>query len=191
MINDKDIKRGNFIVFEGIDDKKLGEQISNLKDYFYDCLKEPSIIKINTITIPLEKITAAYFQLVEDTIQPLLNEGITVIAQRYTISALVYNLLNGRMMDELLQEYKTALMPDITFYIDTSYSCFAEKSDHEKSKEIYHHTVTRKQVEDTYHKALRTPLAGYNVKLFNRIDNIFIKAAIPGIIFNYKSKGIL
>lgn len=135
--------RGLFITFEGGDGSGKTTQITLLKDYLVKkgidavTLREPGGIviseKIREILLDnryteMDQVTemllyaASRAQLVAQVIQPALDNGTTVICDRYVDSSYIYQgFARGLGMDlvKTINDIATQnLMPDITFFMD-------------------------------------------------------------------------
>lgn len=142
------MKRGKFITFEGGEACGKSTQIKLLKDYIasrpdkedFVFIREPGGTKLGenirelllnyeedspTPKSELLLFLASRAQLFEKVILPALNEGKTVIADRFFDSTVAYqgfarNILNA---DEILDLHKIILgnfKPDLTFYLKIS-----------------------------------------------------------------------
>lgn len=137
------MKRGKFIVFEGIDGSGKSTQAKMLYDFFrtkegkkmlggrgVQLTEEPTPgaamirralqgdMKLEPETLQL-LFSADRAEHVAKEITPWLNKGITVICDRYFFSTLAYGGLTADM-DWLWEVNKKFLMPDIVFFIDAS-----------------------------------------------------------------------
>lgn len=138
----KPLPRGMFISFEGGDKAGKSTLIQNLKKRFIattvvttrepgGCLLGEEIRKILLSTHLEGKISAwaelalflaARAQHVEEVILPALQEGKTVLCDRFGDSSLVYQgggrKLGMDCVEKLTQIFSQNLIPDITFYLD-------------------------------------------------------------------------
>lgn len=131
-------KRGKFIAFEGIDGSGkttqawlLADKILNLSKYFHLLLtrepyKETEIRKIlrqdDDPYSQAEKLAELFVndrkKHVNEIILPNLNKQVHVISDRYKLSTLVYQSIQGVEFNKLLQMHSGLPVPDITFFID-------------------------------------------------------------------------
>jgi len=131
------MKKGLFIVFEGPDGSGQTTQAEMLADWFemngfkVKLTKEPTNnviggiirsilrgeLKVSIRTLAL-LFAADRSHHVEIEIEPLLNRGVTVISDRYTLSTLVYESINGLSIEWLLKINELFPKPDIMFILD-------------------------------------------------------------------------
>ena len=131
------MKKGLFIVFEGPDGSGQSTQAEMLADWFerngfrVKLTKEPTNnviggiirsilrgeLRVSIRTLAL-LFAADRSHHVETEIEPLLKKGITVISDRYTLSTLVYESINGLKVEWLLKINELFPKPDITFILD-------------------------------------------------------------------------
>ena len=164
-------KRGIFITFEGTDGSGKSTQIrmleSWLKDQGYKALltREPGGTpiseKIRSIILDKQNSEMSYMtetllyaasraQHVDQIIRPALNEGITVISDRFVDSSIVYQGY-GRKLGQSVEEinrYATGdCIPDVTFLLKLNPKTGIKRAsggDHDRieSEELnYHETV--------------------------------------------------
>jgi len=139
-----DIKKGMFIVFEGLDGCGKTTQAQMLAEFFkrqgikYAYVREPGGTKVgdqlrSILLNPETELTqwgevlllaAARAQLVQDVILPALTRGETVICDRYLFSSLAYQGYGLELDVDLVRrinlEAVQELMPDWTFMLDIS-----------------------------------------------------------------------
>jgi len=141
------MKKGRFIVFEGIDGCGkttqiwiLAEYISKLNKYNHILVtREPYKIKeirkiLQTKEEPEKhaKILTELFikdreKHINSLINPNLKKGIYVISDRYKFSTIVYQSIQGIPIKKLIERHKGMPIPDITFIIDTPAEIAAER----------------------------------------------------------------
>ena len=133
------MKKGYFITFEGPDGAGKSTQIEYLKEYFEErgletlCTREPGGTRMSEIIreILLDKgnadmtarteallYAASRAQLVEEVIQPAINDGKIVICDRYIDSSIAYQGFGrdlGPKVAEINKFAVNALEPDLTF----------------------------------------------------------------------------
>jgi dTMP kinase len=91
---------------------------------------------------------------VQNEIRPALEDGITVVADRYTLSSLAYQ--------SLVADYNwvkainaQALRPDLTLFLSVSPQvCMRRMKARRKQAEIYEELSTLEQIEASYHRAI-------------------------------------
>ena len=133
------MKKGYFITFEGPDGAGKSTQIEYLKEYFEErgletlCTREPGGTRMSEIIreLLLDKenadmtarteallYAASRAQLVEEVIQPAINDGKIVICDRYIDSSIAYQGFGrdlGPKVAEINKFAVNALEPDLTF----------------------------------------------------------------------------
>lgn len=132
------MKRGKFIVFEGIDGSGKSTQVWMLARYLSDLNKynhvlltrEPwkntdirKILQEDEDPYSRAKKLAELFtddrrEHCKKVILPQIREGVHVISDRYSFSTLVYQKTQGVPLSELLKMHKGLLIPDLIFIID-------------------------------------------------------------------------
>ena len=132
------MKRGKFIVFEGIDGCgkstqiwKLAKYLSELSKYNHVLVtrnpyKSREIREILTLKEPAETQAEKLAELfikdreehVNELVKPHLEKGHYVICDRYLFSTLAYQAAQGLPMKKLIELQKHFPLPDITFIID-------------------------------------------------------------------------
>ena len=148
----KTSKKGYFITVEGSDGVGKSTQIKNIEKYFRNIgsdvvlTREPGGTnigeKLRSILLdvsnkemdPLTEMliyAASRAQHVKEVIIPALNEGKTVISDRYIDSSLAYqgygrNL--GRCVEDVNKYATDGIMPDKTFWLDLLPSLGRERS---------------------------------------------------------------
>jgi len=131
-------KKMPFIAFEGLDGSGLSTQAFELSKWFKNqgyevyLTKEPTDgligslirgvlrkeVKVDVKTLAL--LFAADRMLhVNNTILPLLNDGVIVISDRYRLSSYAFQSLEIDDVDWLKYINKKSIAPDLTFIIDT------------------------------------------------------------------------
>jgi dTMP kinase len=132
------MKRGRFIVFEGIDGCGKGTQFSMLANYLYKLNKYNHIImtrepwkdreirKILSKDEPAEQQAEKLAELfvkdrkehVSELIIPSLRKGIDVISDRYALSTICYQQAQGMSLEKLKGMHAGVLVPDVIFILD-------------------------------------------------------------------------
>ncbi len=129
------MRKGKFIVFEGLDGSGKTTQVRNLKSYFEEkqrkvfFTREPTDGPIGTM---IRRLASGQFNLsslggqllfcadreyhLTNEIEPALNEGVDVVCDRYMLSTIVYGGRENR--DLLLQINSRYRFPDLTLIFD-------------------------------------------------------------------------
>lgn len=143
------IKKGKFIVIDGIDGCGKGIQAKLLVNYFFDRDKK------NHILLTREPYNSRYYaeirQLLKKGVEPkdnaellaklfvkdrrihaklienLLNRGIYVVCDRYKYSTLVYQQTQGMSFKKLFEMHKGILIPDLAIIIDAPVDIVLER----------------------------------------------------------------
>lgn len=163
--NNNPVKKGSFIVFEGIDGsgkttqiRLLNERLKKEGKYCYITM-EPTDSPIGSLIHQImtgriksdNKVIAALF--VADRLDHILNdvngiihkinEGTTVVSDRYYFSSYAYHSID-MPMDWVIQaneESRKLLKPTITFFLDTSPDVAIERI----AKNRFHHELFEKK----------------------------------------------
>ncbi|MEM4182107.1 MAG: dTMP kinase [Candidatus Pacearchaeota archaeon] len=134
------MRRGLFIVFEGIDGSGKTTQAIKFANYLFSKNKYKNVLltrepyedkKIREILHleenPYSKAELLSKLFVEDrkkhlkkVIWPALKRNIDVVCDRYSLSTLAYQQAQGVQLKKLLKMHKGLLIPDIIFLIDIS-----------------------------------------------------------------------
>lgn len=103
----------------------------------------------------------------EDTIRPLIEEGKTVIADRYILSSLAYQGLEIDDINWLMEINSKALEPDLTIMIDVSAEVAKQRIEENRVKtEIYETKKQLSRVRSQYKKCVRKlKNDGYDVRI--------------------------
>lgn len=132
------MKRGRFIVFEGIDGSGKGTQFSMFADYLFKLNKYNHIIltrnpwksrEIRGILRLEESAEKQAEKLAElfvndrkeqasEIIVPNLRKGIDVISDRYLLSTICYQQAQGMSAEKLKLMHRGVLVPDLIFILD-------------------------------------------------------------------------
>jgi dTMP kinase len=130
------MRKGNFIVLEGIDlsgktthSKKLANWIKS-KNYRVVATEEPTAGSIGKIIrkylnfgIGSPAVYALLFaadrmEHIEKVINPLLSEGVIVISDRYVESSIAYQVAEGLEVEWIESINRFAIEPDLTILLD-------------------------------------------------------------------------
>lgn len=152
------MKRGQFIVFEGIDGCGKTSQLKFFSEFLFSHDKHNHVLTTRepykTLEIrklvkddpdPLsgaEKMTQIFLddrkQHVEELITPALDKGWHVVSDRYKLSTIAYQSAQGLPMEHLIQIQSDLPVPDMTFIIDLPANIAAQRMALEKEREAVH-----------------------------------------------------
>ena len=141
MNNENKTKKGKFIVIEGADGSGKSLVINKLKELYKDrsdiiFVKEPSFSKFGgslsrliksykdsiTAETKMYLFMAARCELIDNIIIPALNEGKTVICERFALSTYAYQCSEDdsliKILTESLNKLSSRINVDYTFYIN-------------------------------------------------------------------------
>jgi len=169
------MKRGKFIVIEGIDGSGKGTVLKSLSQYLYDrdknnhlfLTREPYITQyatevrqlLKTISEPRQHAEQFAELFVKDRrahaiiIEHLLNEGIQVISDRYKHSTLVFQQTQGLSLAYLIDLHRGLIIPDITIIIDVPAEIAMERINLDKvrsHKEVFEQIGFLKLLRENY-----------------------------------------
>ncbi len=156
------MKKGKFIVIDGIDGCGKGTQIKLLVDFIFDSDKK------NHIFLTREPYNSEYYaeirRLLKEGINPkdnaellaelfvkdrkvhveligdFLNSGIHVVCDRYKYVTLVYQKIQGVSFEKIFEMHKGILAPDLAIIIDTPVDVALErvvKDSNRSHKEVF------------------------------------------------------
>ena len=181
-----------FIVFEGIDGCGKGTQILNAIDLLKDhttlfVTKEPSTLKTGKLIKRLlkeqddpktnaELFTNLYTKDRKEhnkIILKQLNQGHTVICDRYYYSTIAYQQAQGDNIKKILKKSKKFLVPDLTLVIDIPAETAMQRlKARGKKKEKFEKQKFLEELRETY---LKMPYYGKILdKNSDRKENIII-----------------
>lgn len=176
--------KGLFIALEGIDASGKSTQVELLRKELEDGGKEVVIKnpfegelgifirkilsgELNVPTVALQYLISANRHVQQEEIIRHLEEGKTVIIDRYIWSAVVYGIfdkgaddvdstMNWLLVEQsILSMYHRFLMPDFTFYLDISTETSVRRLDEmNKKKEIYEDEIKIAKIEEIYKKVI-------------------------------------
>jgi len=150
--------RGKFIVFEGIDGSGKGTQINLCVEKLYNKSKNYDIYLTREPTRLFSEIrrnlrestsitdNAGWFatQFINDRkehlqkmIKPALLNGTHVICDRYKLSTLVYQSLQGVNYENLIEAHKGLLVPDLTIVLDCPIEITADRIRDREALDIF------------------------------------------------------
>ncbi|MDP3734113.1 MAG: hypothetical protein Q8R37_02700 [Nanoarchaeota archaeon] len=182
-------QRGTFIAFESADNLPLFWHSANVEKYLQECLKMEEVITINPYQ-GSSPTPSSLTSLYNTTITFLLNEGFTVIAERYTLSAIVHEVMKGNALTTVIEKYQDIPVPDITFYLNLSTFAYQNENNVEHNLFVNNGSpcICKESMHKIYEELIRTPLAGGDVFKFSKVDKNFVAAALPGTVYNYLRK---
>lgn len=164
-------RRMPFIVFEGSDGSGLSTQAFELKEwlekkkYEVHLTKEPTDgligslirgvlrkeLKVDAETFAL-LFTADRMLHINNTILPLLNDGVIVISDRYRLSSYAFQSLDIDI-DWLKKINEKSITPDLTFIIDTPpLICMRRIQKQRFHVELYEEIDKLEKIREFYHK---------------------------------------
>lgn len=137
------MKKGKFIVFEGLNGCGKGTQIEKIHNYLLvlgkavpifttgepnnfdkNGIKAREMLKAEGDPYPNQLKAMKYFAENRKThnkiLGPLLEKGVFVISDRYYYSNLAYQHAQGVSYKKIASENKEAIRPDLTFILDTT-----------------------------------------------------------------------
>jgi len=175
-------KRGIFVCIEGIDASgkttHARKLVENLRSKGFNAVytTEPTLGEIgkfirNHVLQGQERVSSIMEALlfavdriehVENTIKPALQEGKTVVSDRYVYSSLAYQGAAGLDLKWIEEINKFAIQPDLTIYIDIPAEVVFERLKREKS--VMENFQTQHRVREIYLKFVAdgklTPING-------------------------------
>jgi dTMP kinase len=167
------MKKGKFIVIEGLDGSGKSAQVDLLSDFLkqkgYDVLlrNEPTsdskigrkirqILKGEIKAAPMERqklFVQDRKEHLENKIIPALNEGKIVICSRYFFSTIAYGTADGLEMETLVNMNKDFLLPDATIIINVSpKECIRRIEERGQIKELFEKEKKLEKVSEIYKK---------------------------------------
>lgn len=204
------MQKGKFIVFEGIDGSGKSTQLKMLAETLREngikCVEtlEPTFGTVGTVLHDIlsgkkkadPKVTAALFVAdrldhltnAENGVIKMLEEGITVICDRYYFSSYAYQSV------EVPSEWVIAanrlaaetLRPDCTLFIDVSPKVAMERiSNNRETTELYETEERLSAVREGYFKAFERMKDEENIKVFDGDKPVFeIAEEIKKFVFS-------
>lgn len=167
---------GKFIVFEGLDGSGQTTEAELLGDFLTEKGEEVLITKeptgdsepgrkIRRILNAEEKMPSPleFQQLyvqdrkwhLDNVIVPALEQGKTVISDRYFFSTFAFGSSEGASIEELYKLNEGLLMPDIVFFLDVNpKTCVRRIEGRGKKKEFFEKEEKLEKVYGNYRKAL-------------------------------------
>lgn len=125
-----------------------------------------------------------------ETAQFFMKEGFIVIAERYTLSAIVQEVMNGKNNNAAIEEYKDFPVPDLTFYLNLSTFAYQDENNPHYNLVVNNGSpcICHEKIGKIYEELIPLPYAGREVSKFSKVDKKFVAAALPGTVFNYLKK---
>jgi len=154
------MKKGKFIVLEGIDYCGKGTQSAILARYFFNkdkkspvvLTREPTMLTeegrtirnlLMTMKNPLEGAEKLFHLYVEDRkkhvnqfIQPALDFGAIVISDRYKYSTIAYQGAQGNPIEKIIEAHYGLLIPDLAIVLDITPEEYAERATKERGTHV-------------------------------------------------------
>jgi dTMP kinase len=169
--------RGVFIVFEGLDGAGTTTQAETLASWLseqgnqVELTGEPSTGPIGGVTRSIidgrlsTDPSALALMFAADRVDHLYNSangivsllrgGVSVISDRYVLSSLAYQAVQGMAVEWLLQINAAAVVPDVTVFIDAEVGvCLARITRRSKRDELFHSRRQLKLIESAYKRVL-------------------------------------
>jgi len=184
-------KRMPFIVFEGLDGSGLSTQSFELKKWLekkgYEVYltKEPTDgligslirgvlrkeLKVDAKTLAL--LFAADRMLhINNTILPLLNEGVIIISDRYRLSSYAFQSLEVDI-DWLKRINEKSITPDLTFIIDTPpLICVRRIQKQRFHIELYEEIEKLEKIQEFYHELAKGESNTFLIDGNNPVKNV-------------------
>ena len=201
------MRRGKFIVFEGIDGCGKGTQLKLSSSYLLDFSKDIILFLTREPTKDFSQIRKemASGKAVEDKrrwyaeqftqdrrnhcekyIVPNLEKGVHVLSDRYYYSTLAYQQSQGLSFEELLamqKQYPEILIPDLVLIYDCPADIAFERRKEGGATDIFERDLNfQKKLRENYLK-LRETLPAENIFIINSRNPV-------EVVFN-ETKGIL
>jgi len=146
----KKMRKGKFIVFEGIDGCGKSTQARILADRLVVLLtQEPYDSQISErVRKVLREESSPYSRAeelaglfiedrrihVEEYILPRIKDGENVVSDRYDLSTIAYQATQGIDINDLIERHRGLLVPDVTFLVDTPVEVCMERTDRQEKK---------------------------------------------------------
>ncbi len=193
------MKKGKFIVIEGVDGAGKGTQIELLKKYLkyknqidnFVFVKEPggtnqgeeirkTILKYNLNSITeILLFYASRNELIKDVIEPAIKQGKNVISDRYELSTFAYQIYgrennSNRKLIEFLQK-EISIIPDKYYFFDLNVE-IAKKRANKRDEDNTRFDDEGKQFFNRVRKGYKRELLKYNHKIIDAsrgIDDVF------------------
>ena len=171
------MKRGRFIVFEGIDGCGKSTQILNTVNHIVNENKYNHVVitrepyQKREIREILRNDSDAYSQAdkltdlfvrdrkehIQDVISPALEKGIDVISDRFKLSTIVYQSIQGMNTDELIKMHLNMPIPDLTLVFDVPASVAVERMRKENRDNKHKFEADQEFLEKLRQKYLEMP----------------------------------
>eukprot|EP00831_Metopus_contortus_P072580 TRINITY_DN66221_c0_g1_i1.p1 TRINITY_DN66221_c0_g1~~TRINITY_DN66221_c0_g1_i1.p1 ORF type:complete len:203 (+),score=51.38 TRINITY_DN66221_c0_g1_i1:68-676(+) len=163
--------RGLFIVFEGLDRSGKSTQAAKLEKALEDKGKKVKLMVFPNRETEIGKLISSYLKSslpypnecihllfaanrweMKDEIIKLLNEGVTVILDRYAFSGIVYTAAKGLEIEWCKAPDRGLPKPDMVAYIDISIEDIQKRAGFGEEK--YESAVFQKKVHEKYEACL-------------------------------------
>ena len=177
------MKKGKFIVLEGIDGAGTTSQVMRLANYLFDkdkanvpiLTREPTLLtehgkeirrRLKGNLLPGEEVIhdGDYWANLyvtdrqwhsENVIVPNVNQGLIVISDRHKLSTLAYQSAQGADMEKLIEMHKGLYKPDLTLFLDVSIDqAFNRMGNRNDEIEYFEKKDFLTKVVEQYHHAI-------------------------------------
>jgi dTMP kinase len=177
------MKKGKFIVLEGIDGAGTTTQVMRLANYLFDknkinvpiLTREPTLLteygkeirrRLKGDLLPEEKVIddGDYWANLyvtdrkwhsENVIVPNINNGLIVISDRHKFSTLAYQSAQGADMEKLIEMHQGLYKPDLTLFLDVSIDqAFSRMGNRDEGIEYFEKKDFLTKVITQYHHAI-------------------------------------
>lgn len=180
------VKKGLFIVFEGIDGAGTSSQLIKLVKHVEDRNKYQDVLRTHEpwnneeIKKRLREEKDAYSHVktmsklfINDRmlhsfnlIEPNIKLGVLVLCDRYSMSTCAYQTAQGADLDELIKDHKTRpiLIPNYTFFFDVSADIAQERIlKRNCAKEKFEVLEFQRKVVENYRSLAKTTNSEYGI----------------------------
>ncbi len=171
---------GKFIVLEGIDGAGTSTQAALLTQYLFEkdkknvvtLTREPTklspyglelrrrlmgnLLPEETLVDEPDYWTALFVNdrkwHLNHVVQPAINAGLQVVSDRYKLSTLAYQSVQGMDLDELMKLHEGLHIPDLTFLVDVPVDVAMQRmgKDQQRTPEYFDSLAVQQQVRQNY-----------------------------------------
>lgn len=194
------MKKGKFIILDGLDGSGKGTEAKLLVNYLFDCDKK------NHVFLTREPYNSEHYEeirrLLKSGLNPhdnaerlaelfvadrkvhvmliesLISQGINVVSDRYKYSTLAYQQTQGISLQKLINMHKNILIPDLALIIDVPAEIALEriaKDDGREYKEVFEQKNFQEKLRENF-IALPEQLPGEKIIIIDgnkQIDEVF------------------